>query len=292
MFSIIFSIILFIVIFIVFGINFKTQTWRMSGKQILSILGFLPILFSLFVMVPANRVGVLFDPLNNGIQDTLLQEGLKVKAPYQTVYNLTTELSEITFDNISVQTSESQWLNTTLQVQVSIDKNRAFDYFRKHRDKQLSDIKSILKSTTQRELEMISTSYTIMEILGTERTDVVNSTQAALSEEFIKDGIIIHRLVLVDTDAGTEIEMAIAKEAAAKKEAEAAKHLIEKAKAEGEAKVIQAEKEQEANEILTLSLSEQILEKMKIDLYMEKWDGKLPQVVSSDASGLIIDITK
>ncbi|XMB86200.1 SPFH domain-containing protein [Mycoplasmatota bacterium WC44] len=291
MFLIILAIILFIILFILFGLDFRTQQWRMNAKQVLAIFGLIPIVFALFVMVPANRVGVLFDPLNGGIQDSLLQEGLKVKAPYQTVYNLSTEVTEITFDNISVQTSESQWLNTTLQVQVSIDKNRAFDYFKKHRDKELKDIQSILKSTTQKELEIISTSYKIMEILGVARTDVVKQTQAALTNEFIKDGIIIHRLILVDTDAGDEIEAAIAKEAAAKKEAEAALHLKQKAEAEGDAKVILAQKEKEANDILTLSLSEEILQKMKIDLYMEKWDGKLPQVVSGDGSGLIIDIS-
>jgi len=291
MFYIILSIILFIVLFIVFGFDYTQKRWRLNAKQLLSVLGLLPVVFGMFVMVNANRVGVLFDPLGGGVQDVLLQEGLQVKAPYQTVYELSTEVTEITFQDISVQTSDSQWMNTTVQLQVSIDKARAFDYFKKHRDKDLDQIQSILKSTAQREIEIVATQYTVFEVLGERRTDVVSEAILRLAEELIKDGIVLQRLVLVDTDAGDAIEASIALEAAAKKEAEAAEHLKEKTRLEGEALVIKAEKEKEANELLTLSLTPEVLEKMRIDLYMEKWDGKLPTVVSGDGSGLIIDIS-
>jgi len=291
MFSIILSVILVIILFIALGVDLTQGKWRLNIKQLLSVFGGIPILVALFIMVPANRVGVMFDPLNNGVQSYLLQEGLKIKAPYQTVYVLSTEVTEITFDNISVQTNDSQWLDTTLQIQVSVDKNKAFEYFRKHRNKELIQIQSILKSTTQRELEIITTSYNIMEILGGSRAEIVNLTFDLLEDELMKDGIILHRLILVDTDAGDTIEAAIALEAAAKKEAEAAQWLRIKAEEEGAAKVILAEKEKEANDILTFSLTEEILQKLRIDLYMEKWDGRLPQVVGGDGTDFIIDIT-
>ncbi len=313
MFSIIISIVLFIVLFIALGFDYQQRRWRLNAKQLLSIFGLIPLVFASFVMVNANRVGVLFDPLSGGVQDNLLQEGLQIKAPYQTVYELNTEVYEITFDNISVQTSESQWVKTQIQIQVSIDKNRAFDFFKKHRDKDFSQIQSILKSTTQKELEIIATGYSVYDVLGASRADVINQAAAALESELIKDGIILHRLILVDTDAGEEIEAAIAREAALKKEAEAAQWLRTKAEEEGAAKVIEAEKagealvisatkegealvisaqkQKEANELLTQSLTPEVLEKMRIDLYSEKWDGVLPLVVSGDGSGLIIDIS-
>jgi regulator of protease activity HflC (stomatin/prohibitin superfamily) len=291
MFYIILSVILVIVLFVVLGYDYTQKRWRINSKQLLMVFGLVPIIFGMFVMVNANRVGVLFDPLGGGVQDVLLQEGLQVKAPYQTVYELSTEVTEITFENISVQTNDSQWLNTTVQLQVSIDKAKAFDYFKKHRDKELNEIQSILKSTAQKELEIIATNYSVYDVLGGSRAEVVNSTFAALEAELIKDGIVLQRLVLVDTDAGDTIEGAIALEAAAKKEAEAAQWLRIKAEEEGAALVIKAEKEKEANELLTLSLTPEVLEKMRIDLYLEKWDGKLPTVVSGDGSGLIIDIS-
>lgn len=291
MFYIGLAVVLFIGLFIALGYDINQKRWRLNAKQLLSIFGLIPLIFASFVLVSANRVGVLFDPLNGGISTTILQEGLQVKAPYQTVYELTTEVTEITFKDISVQTNDSQWLNTTLQIQVSIDRNQAYAYFKKHRDKGLLEIQSILKSTTQKELEITATTYSIYDILGGDRAKVVNDTFAKLEAELIKDGIILQRLVLVDTDAGDTIEAAIALEAAAKKEAEAAQWLRIKAEEEGAALVIKAEKEKEANELLTLSLTPEVLEKMKIDLYLEKWDGVLPQVVAGEGAGLIIDIS-
>ncbi len=291
MFYIALAGILVIGLFVLLGYDIDKKVWRMNAKQLLSIFGLVPLIFASFVLVNANRVGVLFDPLGGGIQTTILQEGLQVKAPYQTVYELSTEVTEITFNNISVQTNDSQWLNTTLQVQVSIDQNKAYSYFKKHRNKDLMQIQSILKSTTQKELEIVATKYSIYDILGGQRATVVSETFAALEIELIKDGIILQRLVLVDTDAGDTIESAIAGEAAAKKEAEAAQWLRIKAEEEGAALVILATKQKEANELLTLSLTPEVLEKMKIDLYMEKWDGVLPQVVAGEGAGLIIDIS-
>lgn len=119
---------------------------------------------------------------------------------------------------------------------------------------------------------MVTTQYNIMEVLGEKRDEIVNKTLEQVQIELAKDGIIIERLILVDTDAGEAIEQAIQKEASAKKEAETAKYLKEKAELEGEAKVIEAQKEKEANELKQKTLTNEILtEKM-----IEKWNGILP----------------
>lgn len=63
-----------------------------------------------------------------------------------------------------------------------------------------------------------------------------------------------------------------------KKEAETAKYLKEKAELEGEAKIIQAQKEKEANELKQKTLTKEILmEKM-----IEKWNGQLPNTMMND----------
>lgn len=277
---VIFGIILSLFLFVILGFKLEGMrlTWVTRKRQAFSLFGLLVILLGFVALVPANTVGVLFNPFGGGIQDDLLQEGYQFKSPFENVYTLTTEASELTFEDISVQTSDSQWISTKLQIQLQIDKAKAFDYFKKYRNKSFLDIQNILKSTTQRELEAISTKYNVMEILGEKRGDIVNETLVNLQKELIKDGIVVNRFVLVDTDAGDLIENAIAKEAAAKKEADAAKWLKEKATEEGNAKVIAAQKEKEANEIITASLTKEIL----YEMYLDKWDGKLPQVVGSE----------
>ena len=117
-----------------------------------------------------------------------------------------------------------------------------------------------------------------MEVLGEKRNDIVNKTLELAKEELSKDGIIVERIILVDTDAGDAIEQAIANESIKKKEAETARYEKEKAELEGEAKIIEAQKEKEANELKQTSLTQQILmEKM-----IEKWNGQLPTTMLND----------
>ena len=244
----------------------------------LGLLWLIIILFGFFTKINVNEIGIIYNPFKGGIQNETLEEGFKRKTPFDKVYKISTEIQEFTFENISVQTNDSQFVNTVLQIQVRIDKEKAFEYFKKYGSKELKDIQSILSNTTQKQLEMITTQYNIMEVLGEKRNEIIDKTLEAVKGELLKDGILVERLVLVDTDAGETIENAISKEASAKKEAETAKYLKEKAELEGEDKIIQAKKEKEANELKQKTLTKEILmEKM-----IEKWNGQLPNTMMND----------
>ena len=263
----------------VLGILFYCISEDYSIKwSLLGLLWLIIILFGFFTKIEANEIGIIYNPFKNGIQDETLGEGFKGKTPFDKVYKISTEIQEFTFENISVQTNDSQFVNAVLQIQVRIDKEKAFEYFKKYGNKELNNIQSILSNTTQKQLEMITTQYNIMEVLGEKRNEIIDKTLEAVKGELLKDGILVERLVLVDTDAGETIENAISKEASAKKEAETAKYLKEKAELEGEAKIIQAQKEKEANELKQKTLTKEILmEKM-----IEKWNGQLPNTMMND----------
>lgn len=243
-----------------------------------SLFGFLWLIliaFGCFTNIEANQVGIMYNPFKGGVQDEVLGEGFKGKTPFDKVYKISTQVQEFTFENISVQTNDSQFVNAILQLQVRIDNSQAFQYFKKYGGNQLKDIQTILSNTAQKELEKVTTQYNIMEVLGEKRDEIVNKTLESLKTELLKDGILVERIILVDTDAGEKIEQAIQNEASAKKEAETAKYLKEKAELEGEAKVIEAQKDKEANELKQTTLTKEILtEKM-----IEKWNGTLPTAV-------------
>lgn len=244
-----------------------------SKKWCLLGLGWLIlIIFGCFTTIGANQVGIMYNAFKGGIQDEVLGEGFKIKTPFDKVYKISTEVQEFTFEEISVQTNDSQFVNAILQLQVRIDKAQAFEYFKKYGGKKLEDIKSILSNTTQKQLEEVTTQYNIMEVLGEKRDEIVNKTLESVKNELINDGILVERVILVDTDAGDTIETAIQNEASAKKEAETAKYLKEKAELEGEAKVIEAQKEKDANELKQTTLTNEIL----IEKMIEKWNGTLP----------------
>lgn len=267
MFLIIISVILTIITVIALATDedYRPFCW-------LGLLWLLIILFGCFTTIGANKVGIFFNAFKGGIQEEVLSEGFKTKSPLDKVYKIDTQIHEFNFENISVQTNDSQFVNAIIQVQIRIDKNCAFNYFKKYGNKSLEDIQSVISTTLQKELEQVTTQFNIMEVLGDKRNDIVNKTTELAIEEFQKDGISIERIVLVDTDAGDSIENAIANEAIKKKEAEAAQYEKEKAELEGQAKVIQAQKEKEANELKQVTLTNEILKEKMI----EKWNGVLP----------------
>jgi len=59
---------------------------------------------------------------------------------------------------------------------------------------------------------------------------------------------------------------------------------VDKAKADAEAKLISAEAEAKANELKKMQLTKELLTEM----YIDKWDGKLPNVQSDDS--MILDL--
>lgn len=276
----IFDLIITILFFLVLSIDPKEEKFKVTKKSFLSLFCLLLIGFACFTSIGANRVGIVYNPFKGGIQTYTLGQGYKLKSPLTKVYKINTEVQELTFKNISVQTNDSQFVNAIIKAQVKIDSNKAFEYFSKYKDKKLEDISSLLSSTMQKQLETVTTQYNIMDVLGAKRDEIVNKSLDLIQKELLKDGIAVLRITLVDTDAGEQIEKAIANEAVAKKEAETAEYKKQKAQLEGEAKVIEAQKNKEANELISKTLTDKLL----MEKFIEKWDGKL-SVVSGNANG-------
>lgn len=281
MFLIIMCVILTLITVGVLGVEYKDyefKGFKLKKRMLLGLGWLLIILFGCFTNIGANKVGIVYNPFKGGIQSYTLTQGYKLKSPFTKVYKIDTEVNELTFENISVQTNDSQFVNAIIKVQVKIDSAKAFEYFSKYRDKSLEDISSVLSATMQKQLEAVTTQYNIMDVLGSKRDEIVNKSLELIQTELEKDGVSVLRVTLVDTDAGDAIETAIANEAIAKKEAETAEYKKQKAELEGEAKVIEAQKEKEANELISKTLTDELL----MEQFIEKWNGELPKVTGGD----------
>ena len=71
-------------------------------------------------------------------------------------------------------------------------------------------------------------------------------------------------------------------------EAQRALNEVAVKKAEAEKMLVQAKAEREANELKAASLTPAILQKM----WIEKWNGEIPQVITSGNSSTFLDISK
>ena len=131
---------------------------------------------------------------------------------------------------------------------------------------------------------------------------IEENLQLALDQKYGEGVIQIKMVTIADIDFEDSYKESIAAKQQAQLEAEEQDIINEKeiamaqaeydvaiieAQAEADAAVIKAEGEAEANAVITESLTDEILEEM----YIEQWNGELPEVVSADgATDYLIDL--
>ena len=260
--------------------NYKPKT---GHYVLLLVLSFLLILSGCITFIPANTVGIRYSAIS-GTSNNTLSEGIAFKTPIDKIYMIPTTVQERTVDGVSVQTKDAQFVTMSVNVKYRVDQTNAFKVFKNHTT--IENLNSnIIANYAQKYIEKVVTQYNVIEVLGEQKNTVYEQAEKELKKQFEKEGIELVELIIKDMDAGEAIETAIQKEAVAKKEVETAIQQQEKAKIEAETKLIEAKGQADANAALTEALSDEIL----TNKFIEKWDGKLPVVSSSDGS--ILDIS-
>jgi len=301
---IIVSAILFIIAFIVLG--FKDilcfDDWGLNPKQLGALLTLLIMIPAFVAKVPANSVGIKYSPFN-GTSETTLNEGFHAKNPFDKVYKISTEVQTMKVENLTTQTEDAQFVTTILDVKYRVNPTNAHLIFTQFRtlDK-MSE--TLIIPTTQRVLELITTRYNVMDVLGDKRSVIYSELESELTKEFAKYGVEFYSISITDMDAGDAIENAITAEAVAKKQVETAEQELLKAQTEAkkaavsaqaeqdaakikaETKLIEAEAQKKANELLQQSLTELILQQQ----WINKWNGEMPKFFGGDGAGLMFNM--
>ena len=299
MFWIVGSVVLVIAIFIVIG--FCTEEW-FRKRQLLAVLGVLVLIPGFFTKVPANSVGIKYSAFTGTSQDTV-PEGIHTKSLFDTIYNISTEVQTVTVVDMTSQTKDAQYVSSNLDIKYRVNPTNAYVVFKQFRNlKNLSE--QMISPTVQRVLELVTVKYNVIDILGKERGMVYQELESNLSEEFDKYGIQFCSISIVDMDAGDAIENAITAEAVAKKAVETAEQELRKtqteakkkavqaqadqdaAKIQADTKIIQAEAEKKSNELITASLTKELLDMQ----WISKWDGKVPTYYGGSEPGLLMNI--
>lgn len=314
MILLIIAVILTIILFVGLGFHYTpgehsydngTLTWKFGKRNLLSIFALVILVFGLFTKIPANSIGIVYSPFG-GTREQTLSEGFHSKNLFDKVYKMSTEVQTMTVENLTTQTKDAQYLTSILDIKYRVSASNAYLVFKQFRTiDNMSE--NLIIPTTQRVLEMVTTKYNVIDILGESRTSVYNELEAMLTEEFAKYGVEFYAISITDMDAGEALEQAITDEAVAKKAVETAEQNLLKtqteakqrsvqaqaeqdaAKIEAETKLIEAEAERQANELLNQSLTDKIL-RME---WIEKWNGQMPTYYGGDGSGtgIIFDAT-
>ncbi len=170
-----------------------------------------------------------------------------------------------------------------------------------------STIDSRVRDSARDSLNMCAASneYTVQDIYGAKKDELLNCAEKSLQDEFNDNGLIITRLTLnSEIRLPPTIKSRMEEAQAATQEADKVRRQIEMTEAEGaktiaeararaearkldadsaaEATQIRAEAEAESNRIITRSLTPEVLKMRELEIQLkqaERWDGKLPQTV-------------
>lgn len=256
-------------------------------KQLLAIIPLIVfVLLCCVVFIPSNTVGIKWSAFH-GTSNKTLEEGIHIKSPLDKIYLIDTKVQERTIKDVTVQTKDAQFVTTVVNVKFKVDKDNAYAVYKGYGT--LDSLKkNIVSNYSQKAIESVVTQYDIISVLGDKKNEIYDKATDKLEEMLSEEGVDLVQLTIKDMDAGDEIENAIKEEAIAKKQVETAEQNRLKAEKDAETKVIKAKGEAEANKILTEELTDAVLQ----DKWIEKWNGKLPSVVTGSDDSLMIGIDK
>ena len=221
-------------------------------------------------------------------------------------------------DSFEVPSSDGKGLKVDLTFTYRYDAERVTELFTRFKGQSGKEVRdSFIKPNIISWTKEVTAKYPVTDILGDERANLNIALSEYISGKFEPYGIIVENVSLIDIDADEETRASVQRKVNAQQELELAqieqktanvqaqkdkevaliaaeqeKEVAEinaekqKIKAEGDAEAtrIKAEAEAEANKRIAESLTEELIEKAKID----KWNGDVPAVSGSGAT--IVDV--
>ena len=188
--------------------------------------------------------------------------------------------------------SDAQPMDIAMTIQYQILSDKVVDIATQYG--KLEILQNRIESVAIERVKSVLSSHKAMNIIAN-RAAISPAVEAAIKETIGDEYYVnVTTVVLDNIDFSDAFELAveekmIAEQAKLKADYENEKKVanaqaqIDIAKAEAEAKMIAAEAEAAANEIVTGSITEKILEKM----WLEKWNGILPEVMLDENGNII-----
>lgn len=149
-------------------------------------------------------------------------------------------------------------------------------------------VEKIVKTETRIQARSVPRNYKAFDLYTGHIDEVSEEIYVRLEPVFAENGLILDefgiRAIRFDEQYVTTIEQ----KQIEKERVETEQFKAEQEEFKKQAVITKAEGEAQAQKLLQTALTDTVLRK----LYIEKWNGQLPDVVSGDSQGLILDLTK
>ena len=188
-----------------------------------------------------------------------------------------TKVQDVTIEEMAYS-SDAQQMTLAIKFQYQIMPDKVRDITTQYG--KLESLETRIQPIVIEKIKSMLSKHTAMNIIANRSQlspDAEELVKTALGDEYY---INVVSVSLTNIDFSDQFESAveekmIAEQAKLKAEYENEKKVAQ-AEADAKAKILSAEAEAKANELLEKSLTDKILQEM----YIDKWDGKLPQVVT------------
>ena len=255
-----------------------------SGLIVFIIL--LVTLFKSFYQIESGTRGLVF---TNGSLNSVADEGLHLKMPFfQSVKKIDVTTQSATVDKMSAASKDLQEVRAGVTVNYHYDINKLTQIYEQTK----FDIDTrILQPRVQEALKAVAAKYTAEELI-VKRSQVKSELDILLRKELAKYNIIVDDVQLVHFDFSPEFNKAIEAKQTEVQNTLKAKNILDRIKIESEQKIVQAKAEAETIRIQTEAIKAQGGQEYVQLKAISKWDGKLPQTVTSDNAMLMISAPK
>ena len=287
------------------SINFEPNSERRSKLKRIMIgatilVAALFLLPSTFTYINPGHVGIVIHRAGGGVDPHPLGPGIHTRVPFATgIEEYPVFLKTVVLtrggnegsggnDEINVNSVEGQPISLDVSMSFELDPTRVPALYQTFR----TDIETIqhgyVKQSIRQALQEVVGTEPIADVIGPKKAEVVNKTQARISERLAPYGIIVKQFTINELRAPPAVIDAINTKNVMQQQALTAQNELQKnqfqaqgdsIKAAGRAKAILAEAEAQAkaNRLLSESLTPTLVQYEMA----KRWNGQMPQVSGS-----------
>lgn len=262
-----------------------------KGKSLFVIVPLLIIAVLFFMIfcvekIPRGCVGSVYS-ISGGTSEKVLTEGWKLKKPHEKVteYSVATEQLLMTKKDTKESEGNESFsatckdgvLNVDLEMSYHFEAEDIPEIAKRYRGLSGEEIVNTrIKSKVRTYVNEVTSEYTVLEAYMDKKSELNTELTAHLQDKLAPYGIVVESATLPRTEPDEAIRQAITERSKKAQEVEAAKQEQEKqkilaetkkieAQGEAEAAIERARGEAEANEIVSKSLTENLLKQQELE---------------------------
>lgn len=224
---------------------------------------------------------------NKGVDDVALVTGMVWYNPFTTsVYEYQTFVQTVDYEPFQFNSKDGSVFSFDPTVMLYLKPDSAHEVFKKYR-KDMEDILNvtlvpIIQDAFKEEINIRTDNELI-----SDQTAFQNAIENRLRNELATENFIVTKVSTGIQYPDALVKAINDKNVAIQKKAEV-ENQVAVAEAAAKKKIIEAQAEREANALRTAALTPAILQQM----WIEKWDGTVPTVITNGNSSTFIDLSK